>query len=255
VASGFSRTDIMNVDDLIGAFELHSVDHIRAALDAGLDVRAPIRGKPPIAWLTEMYTRSSAFPDCLRLLLDRGAVLEDPAIAPVLLDDADAVRASPALANHRTTMVSAFTPLVGATMLHVAAEYGSARAAGALIEMGADVNAPAAVDEYGLNGHTPLFHTVNSILNHAEPILRLLLDAGAKPDVRLPGISWGKGFEWETTIFDVTPISYAQFGLLPQVHRREADIYEIISRLLKAAGRPVPPLENIPNRYLHPRTD
>jgi len=241
----------MNAEDLIGAFELHAVEEIRAILDAGVDVSTPVRGKLPIVWLTEMYTRSRAFPDCLRLMLDRGAVLEDPAIAPVLLDDADAVSASPALVTHRTTMVSAFTPLVGATMLHVAAEYGSANAAGALIEMGADVNATADVDEHGLNGHTPLFHTVNSILNHAEPILRLLLEAGAKPDVRLQGITWGKGFEWETTIFDVTPISYAQFGLLPQVHRREADIYEIITRLLRATGRSVPPLENIPNRYLH----
>jgi hypothetical protein len=94
---------------------------------------------------------------------------------------------------------------------------------------------------------------INSILNHAEPILRLPVEAGANPDVRLQGITWGKGFEWETTIFDVTPISYAQFGLLPQVHRREADIYEIMTRLLKAAGRPVPPLQNIPNRYLTPR--
>jgi len=245
----------MNVDDLIGAFELHSVDEIRSVLDSGLDVRAPIRGKSPITWLTEMYTRSGAFPDCVRLMLDRGAELDDPAIAPVLLDDADAVKGNRTLVEHRTTMVSAFTPLVGATMLHVAAEYGSARVARALIEMGADVNATAAVDECGLNGHTPLFHTVNSILNHAEPIMRLLLDAGARPDVRLHGITWGKGFEWETTIFDVTPISYAQFGLLPQVHRREADIYEIITRLLKAAGRPVPPLENIPNRYLNPRDE
>ena len=178
-------------DDLIGAFELHSVNDIRSALDSGLDVRAPIRGKLPIVWLTEMYTRSRAFPDCLRLMLDRGAVLEDPAVAPVLLDDADAVNASPALVTHRTTMVSAFTPLVGATMLHVAAEYGSARAARALIEMGADVNATADVDEHRLNGHTPLFHTVNSILNHAEPIMRLLLDAGANADVRLQGITWG----------------------------------------------------------------
>jgi hypothetical protein len=160
-----------NGDELIVAFELHDVDQIRAVLDADLDVRLPIRGKTPINWLTEMYTRSSAFPECVRTLLDRGAVLDDPAIAPVLLDDADAVKKNPALVKHRTTMVSAFTPLVGATMLHVAAEYGSAKAARAL----------------------------------------------------------------------------------PQVHRREADIYAIITRLLTAAGRPVPPLENIPNRYLTPR--
>jgi len=241
---------VADIDDLLGAFELHSVEQICAVLDRGLDVRATFRGKSPLNWLTEMYTRSVRFPECLRLLLDRGAVLDDPAIACVLLDDYQSVRANSSLITHRTTMVSAFTPLAGASMLHVAAEYGSANAARALIEMGADVNAAAAVDDSGLNGHTPIFHTVNSILNHAEPILRLLLDAGAKSDVRLAGITWGKGFEWETTLFDVTPISYAQFGLLPQVHRKEAEIYDIIKRLLTASGRRIPPLDNVPNRYL-----
>jgi len=37
---------------------------------------------------------------------------------------------------------------------------------------------------------------------------------------------------------------------LPQVHRQEADIYENIRFLLESANRPVPPLENVPNRYL-----
>jgi hypothetical protein len=247
-----------DTDDLLIAFELHSVEQIRDILDAGLDPRAPIRGKSPVNWLLEMYTRSAAFPACLQLMLDRGAVLDDPAIAPVLLDDAEAmtaaIRTTPSLIDHRTSMVSAFTPLDGASLLHVAAEYGSARVARVLVEMGADVHATAAVDEDGLNGHTPLFHTVNSIRNHAAPIMRLLLDAGARTDVRVPGITWGRGFEWETTIFDVTPISYAQFGLLPQVHRRERDIYETLKLLLTAAGRPVPPLSNVPNRYLQPRT-
>jgi len=77
-----------------------------------------------------------------------------------------------------------------------------------------------------------------------------LLEAGARVDARLAGITWGKGFEWETTCFDVTPISYAQLGLLPQMHRREAEVYANVKRLLQHAGRPVPPLENVPNRYL-----
>ena len=55
---------------------------------------------------------------------------------------------------------------------------------------------------------------------------------------------------WETTCFDVTPISYAQLGLLPQMHRREADVYANVELLLRYAGRPVPPLANVPNRYL-----
>jgi ankyrin repeat protein len=241
-------------DELVIAFELHSIKDITSVLDRGFDVRAPLRGKPPIEWLTEMYSRSNKFPECLRLMLDRGAVLADPAVEPVLLDDADAIEAAlrddPSLLTHRTTMVSAFSPLVGASLLHVAAEYGNLKAARALIDMGADVNAAASVDEYGMNGHTPIFHTVNSTHNRSAPILRLLLDAGAKPDVRLEGITWGKGFEWETTLFDVTPVSYAQFGLLPQVHRKERDIYDNIKWLLDAAGRRVPPLENVPNKYV-----
>ena len=83
--------------------------------------------------------------------------------------------------------------------------------------------------------------------------MKMLLQAGAKSDVRLQGITWGKGFEWETTLFDVTPVSYAQFGLLPQVNRKESDIYDNIKLLVEAAGRTVPPLDNVPNRYLRPR--
>jgi hypothetical protein len=145
-------------EELLIAFELHSVERIRAVLDAGLDPRSPVRGKSPGNSLIEMYSRSDQFPGCLRLLLDRGAVLDDPKVAPVLLDDAGAlaaaIRADPSLVSHRTTMISTFTPLIGASLLHVAAEYGNLNAARVLVEMGADVDARAAMDEYGLNGHS-----------------------------------------------------------------------------------------------------
>lgn len=245
--------------DLLQALELHSPARIRAVLERGLDAREPIRGKAPIDWLTEMYTRSDEFPECLRLLLDHGAVLGDPVVAPVLLDDAEALaealEANPSLLEYRTTMVSAFTPLAGASLLHVAAEYGNSNAARVLLENGADADARAAFDEHGLDGHTPLFHTVNSHGNRSAPILRLLLQAGARTDTTLRGITWGRGFEWETILFDVTPVSYAQFGLLPQMHRNERDIYEIIRLLLEASGRAVPALDNVPNRYLEPEAD
>jgi hypothetical protein len=242
---------------LLGAFEVHSVKEVRKILDGGLDVHAPLKGKSVVNSLIEMYARSDSFPACLRLLLDRGAVLDDPRIAPVLLDDEDALdaalRSDPRLIDHRTNLVSAFTPLEGASLLHVAAEFGHIKAARVLLRHGADPDARAAVDDYGLNGHTPLFHTVNSNDNRSAHLMDLLLEAGARPDVRLPGITWGRGFEWETTLFDVTPVSYAQHGLLPQIHRQETHIYANIRKLLAAAGRDVPPLDNVPNRYLHPR--
>ena len=243
--------------DLLCALEVHSADDIRAILDDGFDIKSAIKGKSVITSLTEMYTRSDRFSDCLRLLLERGGVLDDPLLAPVLLNDANdlaiALRRDPSLIEHRTSMVSAFTPLVGASLLHVAAEFGNVNAARTLLEMGADPDATASFDESGLNGHTPIFHTVNSHDNRSAPLLEWLLDAGARPDVQLRGITWGKGFEWETTCFDVTPISYAQMGLLPQMHRRDRDIYANIKRLLDASGRAVPPLDNVPNRYLKPR--
>jgi hypothetical protein len=248
-----------NIDqELLSAFDGHDVEGVRAALERGANPCEPIRGKLPVDWLLEEYERSDRLGDCLRLLLARGAVLRDTFVAPVLLNEAEAIksaiRANPSLPQHKTTLVSAFTSLLGVSLLHVAAEYGNYNAARALVEAGADVNARADVDEHGLNGHTPLFHTVNSIHNRSEPIMRLLLAAGARTDIRLAGITWGKGYEWETTFFDVTPISYAQMGLMPQVHRNEREIYSNLKCLLEASGQKVPPLENVPNRYLRPKS-
>ena len=244
--------------ELLSAFDGHDVEGVDTALERGANACEPIRGKLPVDWLLEEYTRSDRLGDCLRLLFARGAVLRDQATAPVLLDDEAALKAAvtatPSLLQHRTRMVSAFTSLDGVSLLHVAAEFGNVNAARALIEAGADINARAEVDEHGLNGHTPLFHTVNSIHNRSEPIMRLLLAAGARTDIQLAGITWGKGFEWETTFFDVTPISYAQMGLLPQVHRNEGEIYSNLKCLMEASGRNVPPLQNVPNRYLRPKS-
>jgi hypothetical protein len=50
--------------------------------------------------------------------------------------------------------------LQGATLLHVAAEFGHPEAAALLLDRGADVNARATVDESGVGGQTALFHAV-----------------------------------------------------------------------------------------------
>lgn len=209
-------------DDLVAAFEGHDVERIQAILDASFDVKAAVDGKTPVSHLVEMYFRSDRFPACLRLLLERGAVLEDPKIVPILLND-------PVARGGRVW------PLGGGQETS---------------RMGGDVNARADFDAAGMNGHTPLFHTVNSNANRSAPLMQLLLEAGARADVQLQGITWGKGFAWETTCFDVTPISYAQMGLLPQMQRIEQAFYDNVRALLHAAGCTIPPLENVPNRYL-----
>lgn len=190
----------------------------------------------------------------MRLLLDHGGATDDPRAVPVLLDDPGAIAAAatqtPGYVRHRVTITSPFTPLAGVSLLHVAAEFGHANAAGALLALGADVNDRADVDADGLGGHTPLFHTVNAHAARSRPVTQLLLAAGAATDARVAGLVWGRGFEWETVLFDLTPVSYAQLGGLPQMHRDERQIADTVRLLLEAAGRPVPAMANVPNRYL-----
>ena len=80
--------------EFLTAIELHAVDQLEAVLNAGLELNAPIRGRLPIDWLLAMYTRSDAMADCLRLLMDRGATLPDPAVGLVLLNNADSLAAA-----------------------------------------------------------------------------------------------------------------------------------------------------------------
>jgi hypothetical protein len=46
-------------DELITAIELHAPERLRAALAGGIDATAALRGKTPMQWLLEMYTRST----------------------------------------------------------------------------------------------------------------------------------------------------------------------------------------------------
>lgn len=68
--------------------------------------------------------------------------------------------------------------------------------------------------------------------------------------ITVTGLIWGKGYPWETLLPAVNPISYAMMGLLPQMHRNEKRITEIVSQLLKIAYDIDYTPTNIPNAYL-----
>ena len=240
--------------DLLAAFEGHSPEAIRAALAAGTSPVAPVKGQTPMICLIEMYLRSPKFAACVRVMLEAGAQIDDPVLQAVLLDDAPALRRLMKASGFRTErkfdLACTFTPLKGVTALHICAEYNSVRCAAALIKAGAKVNARAAVDADGFGGHTPIFHTVNSHRNYSRPMMELLANAGANLKVRLQGLVWGSGFEWETVLFDVTLLSYTQCGLLKQFQRSEADIYSNLAYLYRKLHDSKAPVRNVPNRYL-----
>jgi hypothetical protein len=87
-------------------------------------------------------------------------------------------------------------------------------------------------------------------LSTSLDVLIFLISKQADLAITVKGLIWGKGYEWETFIPSVNPISYSMMGLLRQFQRNEKQIYENVSLLLKANyGIDYFPT-NIPNKYL-----
>lgn len=240
--------------DLLGAFEVHSPREIESILAAGVSPLKLINGKRPIDCLVEAYLRSPRFAQCVQVLLAAGADMGDPLLEALLLDDAAALKSqiaeSSAVLGRRLNLLTAFTSCREVTALHICAEFNSVECGKLLIAAGADVNAQSLADSDGLGGQTPVFHAVNSIFNYCRPMMEMLVSAGASLNVKVPMLLWGETMPWETIVFDVTPVSYAQCGLFKQFHRTERDVYDNISLLVRARSGSAPPERNVPNKYL-----
>jgi hypothetical protein len=240
---------------IITAFELHSVEEIKECFENGISPNQMINGKPLIYDLINMYTRGPSFKKCVKAFVDYGLEFDDKVLLSVLLDDSNQLDIQ--LASRKDVLLKTysfdctFTPLYEVSLLHVCAEYNHLACAEILIKHGADINSKAGLDANGFGGHTPIFHTVNQDANKCIDVLNFLISKKADLALTVKGLVWGKGYEWETFIPSVNPISYAMMGLLRQFQRTEKQIYEVVSLLLKANyGIEYHPT-NIPNKYLN----
>ena len=239
---------------LIVDIELHSVEGIKECFENGISPNDEYNNQPLIYELTSEYTRTPRFKDCVKTFVDYGLQFEDKILLSVLLDDAasleDQLTLLPDAVNKSYTLRCAYTPLHKVSLLHICAEFNLLSCAKILDDHGADIIAKAGVDDHGFGGHTPVFHTVNQNSNNSIDVLNYLLSRNVDLQITVAGILWGKGYEWETLIPAVNPISYAMMGLLPQMHRNEMAISKVVSQLLEAAYGIKYSSQNVPNAYL-----
>ena len=239
---------------LIGDIELHSVEGIRDCFAHGVNPNDHFRNEPLIYELTSEYTRSPRFKACVKAFVDHGLAFEDNILLSVLMDDAKSLDFYLAedkdAVDRQYSLRCAYTPLDKVTLLHVCAEFNHVSCAEILIRHGADVEAKAGLDENGFGGHTPVFHTVNQNTNQSIDMLNYFLSKSVDLKITVAGLIWGKGYEWETLIPAVNPISYAMMGLLPQMHRDEITISKTVSLLLKTAYGIDYVSQNVPCAYL-----
>jgi ankyrin repeat protein len=187
-------------------------------------------------YLIASYARSAErLSACIDILLEAGGATryDAPSVLQLLrgrLDGlAQLIDADPALVNTRFSELDCgmtggrLLTLQGATLLHVAAEYGHLAAAALLLDRGADVNARATVDEAGVGGHTALFHAVSQFDDVGWPVTQLLVERGADLAVRvtLPG-----DYERPGEIVECTALGYALLFGSPRQRRTVALLRE-----------------------------
>jgi ankyrin repeat protein len=97
--------------------------------------------------------------------------------------------------------------LKGATLLHVAAEFGQVEVARLLLDAGADVNTRALTDADGQGGQSPIFHAATQNGDFGLGVVRLLISTGADLNLHclLPG-----HYERPEEVFEGTVLDYAR---------------------------------------------
>ena len=109
------------------------------------------------------------------------------------------------------------TPIDGTTLLHLAIDFDECEIFDWLIQQGSDVNAPAAINNDGFGGHTPIFNAIvsNSYANGRQRdgyMGRRLLELGADVNIRAnlrKFLDWRDEPGWHIRN-NVTPLEWAK---------------------------------------------
>jgi len=192
-------------------------------LDHGADPNRDKQGRlykeTALDYLLGTYSRSEQLGECIEILLAAGGTTryDEPGVLDILRGRmaslAEKVDRDPSLVSRRfpaldfgATGARRLT-LKGATLLHVAAEFGAVEAVRLLLKRGADVNARAQADEQGIGGQTPLFHAVTQQRDWGLPVAELLMARGADLSLRakLPG-----HYERPDEVVECSPLGYAR---------------------------------------------
>ena len=168
-------------------------------------------------YVIQTYPHPKRLMACIEILLAAGAHTryDVPGVLSILrgrMGELEALLdADPSLVNRRYPELDCGASggrlllLRGATLLHVAAEYGFFDAR-LLLDRGADVNANADIDANGVGGQTPVFHALTHFMGVNPEVVQLLIQRGADLTIqaRVPG-----HYEHEGEILDVSAAEYA----------------------------------------------
>ncbi|MGD0629026.1 MAG: ankyrin repeat domain-containing protein [Terracidiphilus sp.] len=198
-------------------------DALKWLLDHGANPNCAREGRKypdsALDFVIGTYSRSANLASCIDILLEAGCASRRnmPGVMDMLHGRmnllAERLDADPSLIDGRFPELDFGSTgyrrlkLGGSTLLHVAAEYGILDAAQLLVERGADVNAPADVDEAGVGGQTPIFHAATQFFDYGLPVVEFLVKKGADLSLRakLPG-----HYERPEEVVECTPLGYAR---------------------------------------------
>jgi ankyrin repeat protein len=184
------------------------------------------------------YSRSTQLGECIDILVEAGCRSRRsmPAVLELLRGRIDLLAKrlyeDPSLISKRFPDLDFGSTgarrllLRGATLLHVAAEFGNLEAAQLLVERGADVNAKADIDAAGVGGQTPIFHAATQFFNWGMPVVEFLVRNGADLSLRarLPG-----HYARPEEFVDCTPLGYARLFPGEESHGTESRVVSFLS--------------------------